>query len=234
MIMNISFRDLSKSYGAIPAKTTVLHNVAAEIRDGEVCAILGPSGSGKSTLLQLIGGLESADEGSIVVAGRDITKMSPREIGRYRRELLGFVFQFYNLIPNLTVRENIELCANLTRNPVPVDDLLTEIGMIEHKNKFPAQLSGGQQQRCAIARALVKKPPILLCDEPTGALDSQNAREIMCLLERVNREFGTTILIVSHNPVIVDTVHHVLQLKDGRIVSDRVNTSPVAAAKLDW
>jgi len=232
--MRISFRDLCKSYGVAPATTEVLHHVSADIEEGQMCAILGPSGSGKSTLLQLIGGLESADEGSIVVADREITKMSSREIGRYRRDYLGFIFQFYNLIPNLTVRENIELCANLTRHPVPVDDLLTELGMIEHRNKFPAQLSGGQQQRCAIARALVKKPPILLCDEPTGALDSQNAREIMCLLERVNRDFGTTILIVSHNPVIVDTVHRVLHLKDGKIISDKVNTSPVPAAQLEW
>lgn len=196
--------------------------------------MLGPSGSGKSTFLNLIGGLEDADGGSVSVGGCELTALGPRELGEYRRRELGFVFQFYNLVPDLTIRENIEVTAHLSDSPLPLEDLLRSLGLWEHRDKFPRQVSGGQQQRCAIGRALVKNPGLILCDEPTGALDYKTSKEVLELMERVNREYGCTIVMVTHNAAIAGMADRVLRLRDGRLVEDQVNEAPLSAAKLDW
>ena len=225
---------LMKHYGNGEARVQVLDGITTEVMRGEVCVMLGPSGSGKSTFLNLIGGLEDADGGSVSVGGCELTALGPRELGEYRRRELGFVFQFYNLVPDLTIKENIEVTAHLSKNPLNIDDLLRSLGLYEHRNKFPRQVSGGQQQRCAIGRALVKNPGLLLCDEPTGALDYKTSKEILQLMEDVNRTYGCTIIIVTHNAAIARMANRVLRLRDGRIVEDELNESPVAAAELDW
>ena len=198
----VQVKDLKKHYGDGDARLTVLDGIDTSINRGEICVMLGPSGSGKSTFLNLIGGLEDADGGSIMVDGCDLTVLKPTDLGEYRRRELGFVFQFYNLVPDLTIKENIEVTAHLSKNPLNVDDLLRSLGLYEHRNKFPRQVSGGQQQRCAIGRALVKNPGLLLCDEPTGALDYKTSKEILQLMEDVNRTYGCTIIIVTHNAAI--------------------------------
>ena len=229
----LQIKDLTKSYGAGSSHTQVLCGVTTELESGKICAILGPSGSGKSTLLSCIGGLETADSGSILVEGTDICRLKPEQLSEYRRQKLGFVFQFYNLVPNLTVRENVQVCQYLSAAPLPLEELLDALGLREHQKKFPAQLSGGQQQRCAIARALIKNPRLLLCDEPTGALDSVSSREILVLLEQINRKYGTTILLVTHNGAIRRMAHKVLQIRDGRIVEELENEQPVSAQTLE-
>ena len=230
----VQVKDLKKHYGDGDARLTVLDGIDTSINRGEICVMLGPSGSGKSTFLNLIGGLEDADGGSIMVDGCDLTVLKPTDLGEYRRRELGFVFQFYNLVPDLTIKENIEVTAHLSKKPLNVDDLLRSLGLYEHRNKFPRQVSGGQQQRCAIGRALVKNPGLLLCDEPTGALDYKTSKEILQLMEDVNHEYGCTIIIVTHNAAIARMANRVLRLRDGRIVEDELNESPVAAAELDW
>ena len=225
---------LKKHYGDGEARVQVLDGITASINKGEICVMLGPSGSGKSTFLNLIGGLEDADGGSISVDGCDLTALSSKGLGEYRRRELGFVFQFYNLVSDLTIRENIEVTAHLSSNPLPMEDLLRSLGLWEHRNKFPRQVSGGQQQRCAIGRALVKNPGLILCDEPTGALDYKTSKEVLELMERVNREYGCTLVIVTHNAAIAKMADRVLRLRDGRLASDEVNASPVSASELDW
>ena len=225
---------LKKHYGDGQARVQVLDGVTTTVRRGEICVMLGPSGSGKSTFLNLIGGLENADGGHISVGGCDLTALSPKQLGEYRRRELGFVFQFYNLVPDLTVRENIEVTAYLSDNPLPMDDLLASLGLWEQRDKFPRQVSGGQQQRCAIGRALVKNPGLLLCDEPTGALDYHTSKEILDLMERVNRDWGCTIVMVTHNAAIAGMATRVLRLRDGRIASDEANARPLHALDLKW
>ncbi|HEX3022380.1 MAG TPA: ABC transporter ATP-binding protein [Lachnospiraceae bacterium] len=232
--MFLELKSVQKSYGDVGNRITVLNDVSTSLEKGKMCVILGPSGSGKSTLLNVIGGLESVDHGEITINGRDISKLNQKELSYYRREELGFIFQFYNLVPNLTVRENIEVCEYLTKTPLNVDDLLRTLGLWEHQDKFPKQLSGGQQQRTAIARALVKNPKLLLCDEPTGALDYKTSKEILILLEEVNQKYNTTMLIVTHNSAIKDMVHHVIKIKDGRITKDIENETRIQAVDLDW
>lgn len=225
---------LKKHYGDGEARVQVLDGITTTVNKGEICVMLGPSGSGKSTFLNLIGGLEDADGGSIAVDGCDLTTLLSKDLGEYRRRELGFVFQFYNLVPDLTIRENIEVTAHLSKNPLPMEDLLRSLGLWEHRNKFPRQVSGGQQQRCAIGRALVKNPGLILCDEPTGALDYKTSKEVLELIERVNREYGCTLVIVTHNAAIAKMADRVLRLRDGRLASDEVNASPVSASELDW
>lgn len=231
--MYLEIDNLKKSYGEKSSYTEVLRGISTALDAGKICAILGPSGSGKSTLLNCVGGLETADSGSIVVDGTDICKLKADKLAEYRRDKLGFVFQFYNLVPNLTVSENIQVCQYLTPSPLPLDELTETLGLTEHRKKFPAQLSGGQQQRCAIARALIKNPKLLLCDEPTGALDSASSREILVLLEKINRQYGTTILLVTHNIAIKEMAHKVIQLRDGRIVEEYENECPTPASALE-
>ena len=198
-----------------------------------MCVIQGTSGSGKSTFLNCIGGLDTLDSGSIQVDGTEIFGMKQEKLSDYRRDNLGFIFQFYNLVPNLTVKENIQVCEYLTKQPLDIDELMETLGLTEHQNKFPSQLSGGQQQRCAIARALIKNPKLLLCDEPTGALDSKTSRDILILLEEINRKYGTTMLIVTHNNSIKNMVHKVIIIKDGQIKKEYENETRVPAAELE-
>ena len=225
---------LCKSYGRDEARVEVLKNIDVSINRGEVCVLLGPSGSGKSTFLNIVGGLEPADAGSIRVGDATITELSPNELVEYRRRELGFVFQFYNLVPDLTVTENIEVCQYLSSNPLPMEDLLKSLGLWEHRRKFPHEISGGQQQRCAIGRALVKNPGLLLCDEPTGALDYHTSKEILELMEQVNREYGCTIVIVTHNDAIKHMAHRILRLRDGELIADEINEQILPARELTW
>ena len=231
--MYVQVSDVKKSYGEGGSFIQVLKGVTVGVDQGSMCVIQGTSGSGKSTLLNCIGGLDIVDSGSIQVDGKEMVGLKPEELSDYRRDYLGFIFQFYNLVPNLTVRENIQVCEYLTENPLNMDELLDILGLTEHQNKFPAQLSGGQQQRCAIARALIKNPKLLLCDEPTGALDSKTSRDILVLLEKINAQYGTTMLIVTHNNSIKDMVDQVIILKDGLIRKNYRNETKVPAAELE-
>ena len=231
--MYLEVKDVKKSYGKDQSFIQVLKGVNTSVKKGQMCVIQGTSGSGKSTLLNCIGGLDEMDSGSVKVDGKEIFGLKSAELSDYRRDNLGFIFQFYNLVPNLTVRENIKVCEYLAQEPLDMDDLLETLGLTEHQNKFPAQLSGGQQQRCAIARALIKNPKLLLCDEPTGALDSKTSRDILVLLERINEKYGTTMLIVTHNNSIKNMVHKVIILKDGLIKKDYENETRVPAAELE-
>ena len=230
----LKVEDLRKHYGEGEARLEVLRGISTTLDKGEICVLLGPSGSGKSTFLNMVGGLEPADSGAILVGGTDICTLSDRDLVEYRRRELGFVFQFYNLIGDLTVQENIETCQYLSDNPLPMEPLLESLGLWDHRKKFPHQISGGQQQRCAIGRALVKNPSLLLCDEPTGALDYNTSKEILALMEQVNRDYGCTIVIVTHNDAIKHMAHRVLRLRDGQIVEDSVNANVLPAAELEW
>lgn len=225
---------LKKHYGNGEARVQVLDGITTTVNRGEICVMLGPSGSGKSTFLNLIGGLEDADGGTVSVGDCELTALSSKNLGEYRRRELGFVFQFYNLVPDLTIKENIEVTAHLSSTPLPMEDLLRSLGLWEHRNKFPRQVSGGQQQRCAIGRALVKNPGLILCDEPTGALDYKTSKEVLELMERVNQKYGCTLVIVTHNAAIARMADRVLRLRDGHLVEDEVNESPVPASELDW
>ncbi len=231
--MYLEVSGVKKSYGEGGTYVQVLKGINTGVEKGQMCVIQGTSGSGKSTLLNCIGGLDTMDSGSIKVDGTEIFGMTSDQLADYRRDNLGFIFQFYNLVPNLTVRENIQVCEYLTDDPLPMDDLIETLGLTEHQNKFPSQLSGGQQQRCAIARALVKNPKLLLCDEPTGALDSKTSRDILVLLEEINAKYGTTMLIVTHNNSIKNMVHKVIFIKDGLISKEYENEVRVPASELE-
>lgn len=231
--MYLEIRDVKKSYGKDSSYIQVLKGVTTGVERGQMCVIQGTSGSGKSTLLNCIGGLDTMDSGSVKVDGKEVFGLKGTALSNYRRQNLGFIFQFYNLVPNLTVRENIQVCEYISENPLDIDELLDTLGLTEHQNKFPSQLSGGQQQRCAIARALVKNPKLLLCDEPTGALDSKTSRDILILLEKINEKYGTTMLIVTHNNSIKNMVHKVIIIKDGQVKKDYENETRVPAAELE-
>ncbi len=231
--MYIQVKDVKKSYGTDSSYVQVLKGISTEIEKGQMCVIQGTSGSGKSTLLNCIGGLDTMDSGSVRIDGKEIFGLKPNALSDYRRDNLGFIFQFYNLVPNLTVEENIEVCRYISENPLDMDELLDTLGLTEHRKKFPQQLSGGQQQRCAIARALIKNPKLLLCDEPTGALDSKTSRDILILLEKINEKYGTTMLIVTHNNAIKSMVHKVIFVKDGLITKEYLNETRIPAAQLE-
>ena len=215
--MFLEIQDLKKSFGQGEAKTEVLKGINFSVEKGEICVLLGPSGSGKSTLLNIIGGIDSADSGY-----------------NYRRRHLGYVFQMYNLIPNLNVKENIEVGAYLSDKSLDIDELLKTLGLYEHRHKLPNQLSGGQQQRTAIGRAIVKNPDILLCDEPTGALDYNTSKEILKLIEDVNQKYGNTVIMVTHNDAIKNMADRVIKLRDGQIRKDYTNEVKIPAQELDW
>ncbi len=232
--MFIEVKSLKKSYGDKENRVVVLNDVSIQVEKGSICTILGPSGSGKSTLLNLIGGLEQADSGQVEIGGTNISELNSKELSLYRRNQLGFVFQFYNLIPNLTIRENIEVCEYLSKDSLNVDELLDTLGLTMHQKKFPRQVSGGQQQRTALARALSKKPKLLLCDEPTGALDYKSSKELLVLLEQINKKYNTTILIVTHNTAIADMSHQVITIRDGAVVGDYRNEKRKEANEIDW
>ena len=232
--MFLEINQIKKNYGEGESRVEVLKGVDMEIKKGEFCVLLGPSGSGKSTLLNIIGGIEQADSGSIVIDGQRMEDMNEKTLTLYRRNHLGYIFQMYNLIPNLNIRENIEVGGYLSRHPLDTDDILKTLGLYEHRNKLPNQLSGGQQQRTAIGRAIVKNPDILLCDEPTGALDYHTSKEILGLLEKVNKKYGNTIIMVTHNDAIKNMADRVLKLRDGQIQKDYVNENKISAADLEW
>ncbi|MCR4793013.1 MAG: ABC transporter ATP-binding protein [Lachnospiraceae bacterium] len=231
--MYLELKDVKKSYGQDGSYVQVLKGVNTGLERGQMCVIQGTSGSGKSTLLNCIGGLDVMDSGSIKVDGTEVFGLKGDALADYRRDNLGFIFQFYNLVPNLTVLENIQVCEYLTKNPLNIDELIETLGLSEHRNKMPSQLSGGQQQRCAIARALVKNPKLLLCDEPTGALDSSTSRDILVLLEQINEKYGTTMLIVTHNNSIKNMVHKVIYLKDGLVKKEYFNETRIPACELE-
>ena len=231
--MYVEVKGVKKSYGEGGSYVQVLKGIDLSVEQGRMCVIQGTSGSGKSTMLNCIGGLDQADGGSIKIDGTEIVGMKNKNLAEYRREALGFIFQFYNLVPNLTIRENIRVCEYLTDRPLDIDELMNVLGLKEHQNKFPSQLSGGQQQRCAIARALIKNPKLLLCDEPTGALDSKTSRDILMLLEKVNKKYGTTMLIVTHNNAIKNMVDQVVMMKDGVIRKSYMNEEKIPAAELE-
>ena len=230
----ININNIKKSYGDKDNRMEVLKDINIEIERGEICVLLGPSGSGKSTLLNIIGGIDDADEGYIEVDGERIEEMSEKKLTQYRRTHLGYVFQMYNLIPNLTVRENIELGAYLSKEPMDVGELIETLGLTNHAKKRPAQISGGQQQRTSIGRAIVKNPDILLCDEPTGALDYQTSKEILVLLETVNKKYGNTIIMVTHNDAIKNMADRVVTLRDGAIRKNYLNENKIPASELEW
>ena len=232
--MFLEIEQLRKSYGTGENKVEVLKGIQLGVEKGKICELLGPSGSGKSTLLNIVGGIDTADSGSVTVAGEVMQSMNDRQLTEYRRKHLGYVFQAYNLIGNLTVRENIEVGAYLSSRPLDIDELLDVLGLTEHQNKIPSQLSGGQQQRTAIGRAIVKNPDILLCDEPTGALDYHTSKDILALIERVNQKYGNTIVIVTHNDAIKNMADQIVKLKDGQIQDVEMNAAKVPAEQLEW
>ena len=232
--MFLETRGIKKSFGTGDSRVNVLKGLDLNIEKGEFCVLLGPSGSGKSTLLNIIGGIDGADEGSITIEGERLEDMTEKKLSMYRRKHLGYIFQMYNLIPNLTVRENIEVGAYLSEQPLDVDELLHTLGLYEHQRKLPNQLSGGQQQRTAIGRAIVKNPDILLCDEPTGALDYHTSKEILKLIETVNQRYGNTIIMVTHNDAIKDMADRVVKLRDGMIRKNYRNEVKIPAIDLEW
>ena len=232
--MFLTVKDLKKSYGSTSNKVEVLKGINFEVEKGEICVLLGPSGSGKSTLLNIIGGIDDADLGYVSIDSEKTKDMKEKELTRYRRKHLGYVFQMYNLIPNLNVKENIEVGAYLSDSPLDINELLNTLGLYEHRHKLPNQLSGGQQQRTAIGRAIVKNPDILLCDEPTGALDYHTSKEILKLIEDVNKKADNTVIMVTHNDAIQNMADRVIKLRDGQIRDNIVNNSKVSAADLEW
>ena len=232
--MFLEIRGIKKSFGTGDSRVNVLKGLDLNIEKGEFCVLLGPSGSGKSTLQNIIGGIDGADEGSITIEGERLEDMTEKKLSMYRRKHLGYIFQMYNLIPNLTVRENIEVGAYLSEHPLDVDELLHTLGLYEHQRKLPNQLSGGQQQRTAIGRAIVKNPDILLCDEPTGALDYHTSKEILKLIETVNQRYGNTIIMVTHNDAIKDMADRVVKLRDGMIRKNYRNEVKIPAIDLEW
>ena len=232
--MYLKIDNIKKSYGTGDSRVDVLKGINCGVNKGEICVLLGPSGSGKSTLLNILGGIDKADGGSVTIGEDKIENFNDKQLSQYRRKHLGYIFQSYNLVPNLTVRENIEVGAYLSDKPLPIDELIELLGLEAHKNKRPNQLSGGQQQRTSIGRAIVKNPDLLLCDEPTGALDYNTSKEILKLVEDINIKYGTTIVIVTHNVAIRQMAHQVINLHDGRIRSDEKNNNRLAAELIEW
>lgn len=232
--MYLEINDLCKGFGEADSRVEVLKDISFGVEKGEICVMLGPSGSGKSTLLNIVGGIESADSGSVRVGEDELEAMNEKKLSGYRRKHLGYIFQSYNLIGNLTVKENIEVGGYLTDDPLPLDDLVKKLGLWDHKDKVPNQISGGQQQRTAIGRAMIKNPDILLCDEPTGSLDYSTSKEILKLIEEVNTEYGNTVVMVTHNDAIKNMADRVIRLRDGRIGDITVNETKLKAEDLEW
>ena len=230
----LEIKDLKKSFGSGEARQEVLRGMDFTVQKGEFCVLLGPSGSGKSTLLNIIGGIDTPDEGFVSINGDKLEEMNESQLTLYRRKHLGYVFQMYNLIPNLNVKENIEVGAYLSDNPLNVDEVIETLGLSDHKYKYPNQLSGGQQQRVSIGRAVVKNPDILMCDEPTGALDYKTSKEILALIEDCNKKYGSTVIMVTHNEAIKNMADHVIKLRDGVVRHNNINENKISAAELEW
>ena len=231
--MFIDIKNARKHYGEGETLVNALDGVSLSLGEGKIYVILGPSGSGKSTLLNMIGGLDSLDSGEITISGRNISRSDKKKMTDYRREDVGFVFQFYNLIPDLTVQENIQVVADIAKQPMDIEEVMKALDIDKYKNRFPKELSGGQQQRVAIARALIKNPKILLCDELTGALDSKSSKNVLKFIEKVNEQFKTTIIIITHNEAIADMADTVIRIKDGQVASCIDNNSKHSAEELE-
>ncbi len=232
--MLIEIKNLSKSYQVGVTRINALKDVSIELEKGKLYVVLGPSGSGKTTLLNILGGIDKPDQGEVIVDGEDITQYKDRDLTNYRRKKLGFVFQFYNLVNSLTVLENVLSTKNLSEDGLDPKEVLEIVGMWEHRDKFPFELSGGEQQRVAIARAVVKNPAIILCDEPTGALDFENAKRVLKLLEDINKKYGTTIIIATHNTAIAKMSHKIIRLRSGELVEYADNPAPIPAEEVTW
>ena len=230
--MFISLKNAVKKYGDGEAAVYALDHTTLELEEGKICVILGPSGSGKSTLLNMLGGLDTLDSGELTVAGRKVAGLSGDQRTEYRKEDVGFVFQFYNLIPDLTVEENIEVVSDISAHPLDINEVLAALDMEKYRRRFPKELSGGQQQRAAIARAMIKNPKLLLCDELTGALDTKSSRSVLTLIEKMNRKFGTTVVIITHNEAIAGMADQIIRLRDGKVSESRTNDRKIAAADL--
>ncbi|ABS35185.1 ABC transporter ATP-binding protein [Clostridium botulinum] len=232
--MYLSLKNIGKKFNITGREFWVLKDINLEIEKGNIVTILGPSGSGKSTLLNIIGGIDKADSGEFVLKENIISNLKDQELTLYRREKLGFVFQFYNLIPNLTVWENVEVTSNISNNPRDIKEILKKVQLYDKRDKFPQELSGGEQQRVSIARAIIKNPELLLCDEPTGALDYTTSKEILKLLEEINKEFNTTILIVTHNEAIASISDKIVKIRDGGISEFIDNKEKISAEMVVW
>ena len=232
--MFLEISGIKKHFGEGESRVDVLKGIDAQIEKGEICVLLGPSGSGKSTLLNIIGGIDNPDSGYISINGERTADMNEKALTLYRRKHLGYIFQMYNLIPNLNIKENIEVGAYLSDNPLDVDSLLKSLGLYEHRHKLPNQLSGGQQQRTAIGRAIIKTPDILLCDEPTGALDYDTSKEILKLISDLNQQYGSTVVMVTHNDALKDMADRVIQLHDGKIRRNYCNEHKLSVEELEW
>lgn len=232
--MFIDVSNLKKSYTSGVVTTEVLKGIEMKLEKGEIGVILGPSGSGKSTLMNIIGGIDRGDSGRVIVDGIEVNRLDDDKLTDYRREHIGFVFQFYNLVPNLTVGENVEVVSNISKTPLNIDEVLKAVGMHDKKHRFPRELSGGEQQRVSIARAMIKNPKLLLCDEPTGALDYDTSRSILQLLQQTNKAYGTTILMITHNHAIAAMANKVFKLRSGEIVEELVNQILVPAERIEW
>ena len=231
--MFIEIKNARKYYGEGDALVKAIDDINLSLDEGKVYVILGPSGSGKCTLLNMVGGLDSLDDGEIIISGRNISRADKKSMTEYRREDIGFVFQFYNLIPDLTVQENIEVVADISNNPLNINEVMEELGIASYKNRFPKELSGGQQQRVAIARALIKNPKILLCDELTGALDSKSSRDVLRVIEKINSSFKTTIIIITHNEAIAHMADTVVRIRDGKVADCIDNKQKMSADELE-
>lgn len=232
--MFLEVKDLNKGFGSKTNRIEVLKNLSLNVEKGEFCVLLGPSGSGKSTLLNILGGIDYPDGGEVKINGEKMNSLNSKKLTMFRRNHLGYVFQMYNLIPDLTVRENIEVGAYLSKKPLNLDELIETLGLKEHQDKLPSQLSGGQQQRTSIGRAIIKNPDILLCDEPTGALDYNTSKEILKLIEKVNQKYGSTVIMVTHNDAIKYMADRVVRLRDGQILKKYLNDKKVKAEDLEW
>lgn len=232
--MFLEVKDLNKGFGDKTNRIEVLKNLSLNVEKGEFCVLLGPSGSGKSTLLNILGGIDYPDVGEVKINGEKMNSLNSKKLTSFRRNHLGYVFQMYNLIPDLTVRENIEVGAYLSKKPLNLDELIETLGLKEHQDKLPSQLSGGQQQRTSIGRAIIKNPDILLCDEPTGALDYNTSKEILKLIEKVNQKYGSTVIMVTHNDAIKYMADRVVRLRDGQILKNYLNDKKIKAEDLEW
>ncbi len=230
----IEFHEVKKVYQAGEVEVTALHDVNFEIEQGEICVIVGESGAGKTTLLNILGGMDNLSEGSIMVDGEEISSFDKKQLTRYRRRDVGFVFQFYNLIPNLTALENVEIAAKLSRDALDAADVLKEVGLKKRAGNFPAQLSGGEQQRVAIARALAKNPKLLLCDEPTGALDYWTGKAILKLLQDTSRAQNMTVIIITHNKALCDMADRVIRIRSGTVNSVSINENVIPVEEIEW
>ena len=230
----IQFENVEKCYGTGAASVRALHDATFTVERGEICVIVGPSGAGKTTLLNILGGMDTLTSGRVFLDGREVSAFNRRQLADYRRRDIGFVFQFYNLIPNLTALENVEIASQIVKDPLPAADVLRDVGLGERMANFPAQLSGVEQQRVAIARALAKRPQLLLCDEPTGALDYNTGKQILALLQKQSRENGMTVIIITHNSALTAMADRVIHIKNGTVQSMAVNEKPVPIEEIEW